>query len=313
MNNSVEHHITYGMASQTFSWPGSKYCAVYTWNSWLRLYDLERKGFDQEFTVHDSGGMSAAVSADDRFLYLAAYYSWGLACVEIASRRFVWRRKDLKRFYGLSFSPQDNCLYAEFDRGSAIKMNAETGETIGKLPRVREVSADPYGGYVLMCEPKHLCLCDTSGNTLQKWPREGFKILNVGWSPRTIAIVECEDLLTLQEEFGTRVYDLQSGSLLWRQPRKETQPLGVMFRPESEYVGTEGRLGKTVLVRIGEHTGIIQRQPIPVDGMKCKTCGRGSIGCAVCRHGSLIFAIELYTHETRLFQLGDYAQGIHEA
>lgn len=307
MNQSIITGSSYGSVNEVFSWPESDYCAVKTCNDWLRLYDLKRREFVQEFRIPDSGGMSVAVSADDRFLFLATYYSWGMACVEIASRKFVWRRKDLKRFNGLSFSPKDNCLYAEFDRGSAIKIDSMTGETIAKFPRIGEVSVSSYGDYVLMCDPKYMCLRDTAGNSLQKWPREGFKVLTVGWSTQTIAIVECVDLLTLQEKYGTRVYDLKSGALVWRQPRKETQPLGIMFKPEGEYVAIEGlmkNLGKNILVHLDEQTGSIKRQPIPVTEMMCKMCGRGVIACCLCGKGSFIFAIDQYTFEIRVFPVG---------
>jgi hypothetical protein len=263
--------------------------------------------------VPDSGGISAAVSPDDRFLFLGTYYAWGLACVEIATRRFVWKRSDLKRFYGLCFSPKDNCLYAEFDRAAAMKIDSRTGETTAKLLHMKEVAASPYGDYLLASESNHLCLRDTAGSTLQKWPVEGFKIFNVGWSPRTVAIVECVDLLKLQEKFGTRVYDLQSGAVVWRQPHKETYPDGIMFRPEGEYVGIERNLGDSVLVRMNEQTGNIQRQPIPVTGMKCKTCGRGTFVCRVCGRASLVFAIDVDTHEAHVFRIGDYAEGVQKA
>jgi len=314
MNQPVKHGLDYGGVSATHAWPSSNYCAVATWNSWLRLYDLGRGEFVQEFNLPpDMGGMSAAVSHDDRFLYVGTWYAWGLACVEIATRRFVWKRTDLKRFRGLCFSPKDDCLYAEFDRAPAMKIDGRTGETVTKLPRVSEVSVSPYGDYLLTCEPKHLCLRDTSGSVLQKWPREGFAVHRVGWSPRTVAIVECEDLLTLKEKFGTRAYDLRTGALLWRLPRKETFPLGIMFRPESEYVAMEHNLGADVIVRLNEQTGAIRRQTVPIANLKCKTCGRGIFRCSVCKGGSLVFAIDQFTHEPHVFPLGDYVEDVHEA
>ncbi len=313
MNQAVKHALDYGGVNATHAWPASDYCAVATWNSWLRLYDLARREFVQEFHLPpDTGGMSAAVSPDDRLLYVGTYFAWGLACIEIATRRFVWKRTDLKRFYGLCFSPKDGCLYAEFDRAPAMKIDGRTGETVTKLPRVSEVSVSPHGNYLLTCEPKYLCLRDTSGGVLQKWPREGFAIHRVGWSPRSVAIVECEDLLTLREKYGTRVYDLQSGGLLWRLPRKETYPLGIMFRPESEYVAIEGNLGEGVLVRLDEKTGAIRRQVVPVANLKCETCGRGIFKTSVCKHGSLVFAIDQFTHETHVFPLRDQLEAVHK-
>lgn len=305
MNQFVEYQPTYGSVCRTFTWPGSNFCGVYTWNGWLRLYDLTRREFIQEFKIYDTVGMTAAVSADDAYLYFGTYYAWGLGCFEISSRKRIWRRGDLKGFHGLSFSHKDGCLYAEVERGSALKIDGRTGETVTKLKRVNEVHASPYGDYILACEPKSICVRDTSGQTLWKWPREGFAMHSVAWSPRTIALVEAVDLLDLQEKFGTRVYDLRTGDLLWRKPTKETSPRGIMFRPEGEYVAIEGKKGETGIVRFSEETGAITRHQVPVDDMKCKACGRGMIGCNICMHGRMVFAIDEYTYETRLYPLND--------
>jgi hypothetical protein len=265
-------------------WFDSRFCAVTSTKGVVRLYSIAERSFVAEFqTIEDAGGISVAMSSDDRYCFLGTYYAWALACFEVSTGKLEWKRKDLARFYGLSFSAGQQALFGYFHGKSALKLNPSTGETVQSYRGIQEVYASPISGDTLLVDKKKLSLHGTDGKRLWSAQRESFAILEVAWSPGTVAISEAlEDGLETGTS-GIRCYG-RHGELLWRYKGRKGHMSPLMYRPEDRcYIGVDFRAGPKdrLLVRWDEETGEIKNEQVIPSSRHGKLCAKGRTMCCV--------------------------------
>ncbi len=277
------------------SWLNSNYCAIVSWGGWVRLFNIAEKRFAIDlFTHKDSGGVSVAMSPDDRHCFLGTYYSWGLACFDVSTGQIVWKRDDLKRFYGLSYSKAQQCLFAYFDGKSALRIDPKTVATLETFQRVNLVSASPFNDAVLFGDGgRRFTMHKPDGGITWTVPRESFAVLDIAWSAETVAISEVGSERSNGTRAGIRCYSLH-GELLWRYEGKKHHMSPIMYQPNNrQYIGVDfGIYGPkdVLLVHWDELTGrICNEQEVPY-------AMRG----AICQQGRLMFCVDRKTYEFSL-------------
>lgn len=277
-------------------WFDSQFCAVTSIKGIVRLYSMAARSFVAEFpTMDDAGGVSVAMSSDDRYCFLGTYHSWGLACYEVSSGRPVWRRKDLARFYGLSFSAGQQTLFASVHAKSALKIDPRTGETLQSFRGIQEVYASPISGDTLRADKKKLSLYGPDGERLWSAQRESFAILEVAWSQGTVAISEAVQAGTEIPTTGVRCYS-RHGELLWRYKGRKGHTSPLMYRPEDRcYLGVDFKAGPTerLLVWLDEQTGAIKNEQLLRPAMHGKLCAKGM----------LMWCVDYKTFGTEIFEI----------
>ncbi len=258
---------------QVNCWYSSNYCAVVSRDGWVRLFSLADRCFLREFFTHkDSGGVSVALSADDQRCFLGSYYAWGLACFTVSTGERKWKRDDLRRFRGLTFSPQLHRLFGYFDGKGALEIDPETGQTVQSFRGTTDLVASPINDLVLFGDKKSLSLWRGTRSKLWSVSREGFAVLDVAWSLDTVAISEARDT---DREFGVRCFSTD-GELLWRYNSRKTQVSPLMYNPARRvYVGIDYTPGTEdrVLIHWDEATGTIQLErtiPPKMHGALCQ-------------------------------------------
>ncbi len=275
------------------AWYGSRYCAVVSWGGWVRLFSISDRAFVRDlFTYKDSGGVSVAISADDQLCLVGSYYAWALACFDIRTGDLVWKREDLRRFYGLTFSPELNSLFGYFDGKSALRIDPRTGRTLESFRGVKDVAASPFTGLVLFGDSKSFVLRNGAGERLWAVPRESFAVLDVAWSPDTVAISEVAATRSDGAKAGIRCYSLH-GELLWRYKGRKTHVQPLMYNPQvGGYVGVDFTAGTEdrFLVYWEEQTGGIKHERVIPHTMHGE----------ICQQGSMMFSMNYKTYEWSL-------------
>lgn len=274
------------------SWQNSSFIAVVTWNGRVKLFDASSKRFIVEFFTHkDPGGVSVALSQNNERCFCGTYYAWGLACFDVSTGQVIWRRKDLKRFYGLSFSPARNSLFAYFDGKSALELDPFTGITQNEFRGVVEVDASPYDESLLFTERKKFNFLGKELKKLWSVPRESFAVLENAWSPDSVAISEVGSELPNGSKAVIRCYSL-GGELLWRYQGQNHHVDALQYRPRTKsFVGVDFTAGKAyMLVELDEGTGkVIQQKIIPT-----------SPHWGFCENGEQFFSVDHNSYEVAL-------------
>lgn len=172
---------------------------VYVWNveSGTRVHDFP--------TTTRSGGVSLALSADGSDCFAGTYYAWGVACVDLSERRELWRRTDLKRFYGLEFVPYDGTLVGWFDGRAGQVLEGRTGKSIERYPALGAFCASRFDRSVLRYG-KQLELINALGER-QRLSRESFALLAAGFSSDSCVVSEVGG--------AVRAFELETGHLTW--------------------------------------------------------------------------------------------------
>ena len=131
------------------------------------------------------------MSPDAQNCFVGTHYSWGLTCFDVSTGQIAWKRKDLRRFYGLTFSKSQNCLFCYFQGEDALRIDPKTGATIDAFRGVKFISASSYNEAVLYGNHNQFTLRLGNGEKLWSARRESFAVMDVAWSPESIAISEC--------------------------------------------------------------------------------------------------------------------------
>ena len=256
-------------------WYGSDYCAVVSRDGWVRLFSLPDRCFLRDvFTHNDSGGVSVAFSADDQRCFLGSYHAWGLACFTVSTGECKWKREDLRRFRGLTFSAKLHRLFAYFEGKSALEMDPETGQTMQSFRGTTDLVASPLNDLLLFGDKKSLSLWRGTSKKLWTVSREGFAVLDVAWALDTVAISEARDTA---RDFGVRCFSTH-GELLWRHHSRKTQVSPLMYNPARRvYVGVDYTPGTEdrFLIHWDEETGKIQHERTIPHTMHGALCQRG--------------------------------------
>jgi hypothetical protein len=186
-----------------------------------------------------------------------------LACFDVSTGQVIWRRKDLKKFYGLSFSRARNSLFAYFDGKSALELDPLTGVTQTEFRGVVEVDTSPYDESLLFAERKKFSFFGKELKRLWSVPRESFAVLGIAWSTGSVAISEVGSELPNGHRAGIRCYSL-GGELLWRYQGQNDHIDAIQYRPRTKsFVGVDFTAGKAyMLVELDEDTGNAIHQKI---------------------------------------------------
>lgn len=261
------------------SWPDSNYCALITRGGWIRLFNIaESRIVIDLFTHKDSGGVSVAMSSDGRHCFLGTYYAWGLACFDVSTGQMLWKRNDLRRFYGLTFSKAQNCLFCCFQGKSALRIDPKTGATLETFRGVNFISASPFSDAVLYGNQNQFTLRLGNGEKLWSAGRESFDVMDIAWSPGALAVSECVNCV--KGDFGSaagiRCFSLH-GELLWRHRGRWTHIFSLMYRPEShQFIGFDPDRGKDIYLQyLNEQTGHLARELLMPHIMLGEFCQQG--------------------------------------
>ena len=176
------------------------------WDGHIYVWDVAtRKRVHDVPTAAESGGVSLALSANGSACFVGTYYSWGAACIDLAERREVWRRSDLKRFYGLTALRHDPALVAWFDRKAGLTLDARSGETRDRHVGLRAFYASPFDRCTLKYGRQFELTSPAAGR--HTWASESFALLACGFSPDRCVVSEAAA--------GVQSLDLASGLVSW--------------------------------------------------------------------------------------------------
>jgi len=250
-----------------------------TRGGWIRLFNIAESRIDIDlFTNKDTGDIFVAMSPDDQNCFIGAYCSWGLTCFDTSTGQVVWKRDDLRRVYGLTYSKAQDCLFCCFQGKSALRIDPKTGATVETFRGVNLISASPFNDAVLFGNHKNFTLRLGQGEKLWSAPRESFAVMDVAWSPETLAISECVNVLktSLGANAGVRCFSFH-GELLWRHKGRWTHIFSLMYRPEShQFIGFDPDRGKDIyLVHLDEQTGRVVREQLMPHTMLGEFCQQG--------------------------------------
>jgi hypothetical protein len=225
----------------------------------ILVWDLHHRTLERELPlpVKDSGGISMALSPDETCVYAGTYYSGGCFGFCRADGRLLWRRADLKRFYGIACDSLTGRLFCYFDGRSCEELDPGTGKTVAKHRGVKEVYCSSFSQHRLFAT-RVLELHGTQGF---KWsvPRESFAVLSTAFSPLWLTVTE--------PNATVRCFDLESGRCAWRYVPPEGHhviELGYIDS-ESMFVGVEWAYkkgGDMFLVHWSESGNFESRFPI---------------------------------------------------
>ena len=271
------------------SWFSSDYCAAVTWGGHVKLFSISQSRFVADiFTHKDSGGISVALSGDDLLGFVGTYYAWGLACFEIATGKQIWKRSDLKHFYGLSYSQTQGSLFGYFNGKSGLRIDPHTGKTLETLRDCKHISCSPFDGCVLIRGGKKVRLVSKSEGVLWNCPASGFAALDVAWSPTLVVLSEAGS----DCGGGVRCFEISTGKLRWSNAE---HCINIMYCPGTQqFVGIGGKKGLPSLMcfRWEEETGDMNITEIPKLFQK-----------AICNKGQLIYSIEPKSFESSLMKI----------
>ena len=172
----------------------------------VHVWDIQSRRKIFEFAgPTDSGGISVAMSPRGDVFFLGTYYAWGVACVSIDAGDEIWRRRDLKRLYGLRTFDQ-NRLACWFDSRAGLTLDIATGETLTKHNGLERVFVSRFDNFSLK-SARGLELWKGS-EKLYRWPRASFATLASAFSETICVISEAGE--------STRAFNLQTGQLVWK-------------------------------------------------------------------------------------------------
>jgi hypothetical protein len=253
-------------------WFSSGYCAAVSWGGHVRLFSIERRKYVADFFTHkDSGGVSVAMSEDDRHCFAGSYYAWGLACFHVETGETLWRRKDLKRFYGLSFSGNQRALYAYFDGEAGLLLDPKTGVTLERIRDCKEVYCSSSDGHILIRGGKHLRLVTQSGEIAWSVATTGFAVHAVAWSGECLAVSEAQGLV--------RCFRIADGTLLWSH-RRYCRDLSYSSA-QRRFIGIDDWKAP-LLVEWDEQAGTESSTlAIPREVRHAQFCNKGELLCSV--------------------------------
>ncbi len=261
------------------SWFDSNFCALITRGGWVRLLNIAESRIDIDlFTHKDTGDVFVIMSPDDRYCIIGAYCSFGLTCFDTGTGQVVWKRNDLRRVYGLSFSKAQNCLFCCFQGKSALRIDPQTGTTIETFRGINFISASPFDDAVLFGNHNNFTLHSGKSEKLWSVPRESFAVMDVAWSPENLAISECADAARKAPgaHAGVRCFSFH-GELLWRHKGRWTHIFSLMYRPESrQFIGFDPDRGKEIYLQfLDEQTGRVARELLLPHMMCGEFCKQG--------------------------------------
>lgn len=278
-----------------YGWYDSDYCAITSWEGWVRLFSLSRqKVLAEFFTRKNPCGINVAISSDNKRCFVSPGYTWGIGCFDAETGELIWKRKGLG--YGLSFCPASQSLYAFAGVGKALRFDPNTGSLLESFRGIREIFPSPHGKGVLTIEGKSIRVRDTGMRELFSVPKESWAVLDVAWSESSVAISDVRTVKPDGTRTGIRCYDLSTGKLLWNYVGRKGHVKPLMYRPAKRaFVGIDfiGSPDDALLLQWDERSGqIIHEEAIPCD-LHGKLCSRGE----------LMFLADRKTHATSILKI----------
>ncbi|MGE5598527.1 MAG: hypothetical protein ACM3XS_04030, partial [Bacteroidota bacterium] len=117
-----------------------------------------------------------------------------------------WRRRDLKRFYGLAPSGTGKTLIGWFNGRAGLELDAATGETVRRLVGLGGFYSSPHTDWALLC--RRSFELHRSEELVYRLPRQSFAELSAAFAPDQCVISE--------SGAATRSVSLTSGAEVWR-------------------------------------------------------------------------------------------------
>lgn len=248
------------------------------WNGNIHIWDIQNRKKLYEIGIPGQfGGTSFAVSNDGSFIVLGSYYAWGCAAFSIDQGRFLWHRKDLKRFYNLSISNDNKIISGGFLNKAAIQLNAKNGETKEKFRGLKEFYTSPYSAAEVRVYNDIRLV--NSGNIISKFQPTSFAILDMAFSPKQFTVSESSSIV--------RCFSIENASeQLWSfKPNKDCHLIALGYNEKKNcFIGVEyeydtpnnkKRKSWLDLVHFDTKGSISFRAPIGSD-RRLAICGRGS-------------------------------------
>jgi len=192
----------------------------------IYLWDVAARGRLHDFpTTADDGGVSLAVDASGSACFVGAFYAWGAARIDLADGCERWRRKDLRRCYGLEAAPHDATLVGWFDGKAGLTLDAASGETLERHRGLRAFCASRFDRSVLKYGKAFELI--TPAGARVRWAPDTFALLAAAFSPDRCVISEAGA--------AVRAIDVTSGVPDWTyQPRPGVHITALDFSPRLE-------------------------------------------------------------------------------
>jgi outer membrane protein assembly factor BamB len=189
------------------SWSGTSVAGVdhhdvvHVWSldSFSKLCDIPT--FPKEPYVHIS------LNRDSSIVYAGSWGAGGIMAYSVSESRELWRRKELRPFWGISVAGFDSGLYCRLDHSASLRLDPATGQTIEKMRGVGEVFSSSDQS-VCLFERRQLHVGPRPGITRFKVPRTTFAVLDTAFSTDCVAVTESGG--------PVRCFDLDKGTECWR-------------------------------------------------------------------------------------------------
>jgi hypothetical protein len=247
-NISLIHHLT-------ASCSGSVVAAVDVKDS-IHLWNVEAFTKIREVdTFVRAPDVRVALSADGALLFAGSWYAGGAMAYAVFEGREVWRRKDLRRFHGLSAEGPRAHLYCYLDRKATLRLDPASGETVERLRWAGEVYCSPLQDLILLVG-RNLRFGPESAPDKLRAPRTTFAVLDVAFGIESLAVSESTG--------PVRCFSLKTGAEIWRHtPSAGNHLINLSYcAPLDVFVGVNWAYktgGEHNLVHLSRTTGAISQ------------------------------------------------------
>lgn len=158
-------------------------------------------------TFPKAPGVSVSLNRESSVVYAGSWYAGGAMAYSLSESRELWKRRDLRRFSGISAGGYDSDLYCWFDGKASLRLDPATGKTVEKLRGVREFYCSSLNP-VLLSGRRELHFGPKPTITRFKVPRTTFAVLDVAFAPDCVAVTESGG--------PVRCFSLVTGTERWR-------------------------------------------------------------------------------------------------
>jgi PQQ-like domain len=208
-----------------------------------------------------------AIAVDGESVFGAAYERSGVVCVDVATGRERWRRRDVSTIQRLSTTADGRRLIVDREHGWTTVLDAKTGGDMpGPIRGAKEVWESPDGRWQFRYRDRKRAPILTDGNRITNIQVES-------WAVRSVAFGSDYVVYETPDE-GVRCVDVASGATRWHRRECRTSQLAVQDAgtPRETVVAavwsSEDRESRTLLERIdarsGEATPVISDAWSPV-------------------------------------------------
>jgi len=160
----------------------------------------------------DFGGIRLALIPRYQSFICGAYERYGIRAYTLKGEE-LWVRSDLKKVQVIKVSPDGDRAVCQLEGRSALVLDTRTGETIGRMPGIRNIYFDQDGS--TLEERKGVAIYRTPDGASLRIILDSFALSDCAFSEEMIALVEAGKTVKLVCKKSGNILSLESDNDLW--------------------------------------------------------------------------------------------------